>query len=236
MTEQNRTTLQEAIMKLPVYSPPSKCWDSINIGLDSPVQEVVLEQAVAKLPDYAPSPQNWSEITAALDAEASVPSFREALEGLPQYPPPDVVWESISKNINRPARRFHISFLTKAAAASALLIGLWWAWPSQGEGEGFSEAYAFTQETLNSDFNPEADWEQDKQLMQKAVQEFRRDPVAQRLPDYDLLLSEWSALKTAQKEIADMMDRYGKDARLVRQMTEIERERSGLIREMIAQI
>lgn len=236
MREHNQTTLQEALSKLPVYSPPVECWKEIDRALAGRAREAPLHRAIEALPGYAPSPKTWENISAGLAAEASAQMLQQALQDLPRYSPPKKTWEGIQEKIDRPARRIYWPALAKVAAAAALLTALWWTWPAGNSTDQASASYAYTQETTDSPFYPEADWEQDDQLMQKAVQAFRRDPVAQQLPEYELLLAEWSALKTAQEEVKNMMERYGKDARLVRQMTDIERERSGLIREMIAQI
>lgn len=236
MTEQNRPTLKEALSKLPVYGPPAGGWKSIDRELSIKRQEKPLHQAVAGLPEHAPSPHNWKNIEAILNADASEAALQQALAELPQYTPPGKVWEGVSENINRPAQRFRLTALARMAAAIALLLGLWWAWPAPSGSEPMSETYAYAQERITGAFTPEADWEEDHQLMQIAVQAFRKDPVAQQLPEYEVLLDEWAALKAAQEEVAAMMERYGKDNQLVRQMSKIERERTGLIREMIAQI
>ena len=72
--------------------------------------------------------------------------------------------------------------------------------------------------------------------MQQALTAFKKDPTARTLDEYPDLLSEWQELSDAREEITRIMERYGNDARLVRQLSEIERERSRLLRNMIAQI
>ncbi|MEQ8704587.1 MAG: hypothetical protein RIC19_11750 [Phaeodactylibacter sp.] len=235
MTEQNRNTLEKALSQLPVYTPPDECWQEIGQELSAQLQEAPLQEALDALPAYAPPFQNWMHIADALDADAAEQPLREALSELPQYAPPEYVWAGISRELRPSARRIALKMMARVAAAIALLIGLWWAWP-QEDAEPAHTSYAYARETIDGAFGHEADWGQADQLMQRAVQTFRRDPVARQLPTYELLLSEWADLQAAQEEISDMMDRYGKDAQLIRQMSKIEKERSGLIREMIAQI
>lgn len=235
MTEQNRTTLKEALSRMPVYAPPAKCWQEIGRELDKDAREASLHAALNELPDYAPPSQNWARIADTLEADAAEQRLKDAISKLPQYTPPTEVWTAIKHEIKLPARRIKLMMLTRAAAAIALLLGLWWAWPQQ-EAAPLQATYTYDQQTTNAQFTSIEDWGQADALMQKAVNEFREDPVARQSPAYNLLLSEWEDLKAAQQEVAEMMERYGKDAQLIRQMSEIEKERSGLIREMIAQI
>jgi hypothetical protein len=235
MTEQNRTTLKDALSRMPVYAPPAECWQEIGRELDEDAREAPLKSALNELPGYAPPPQNWARIADTLEADAAGQRLRDALSKLPQYAPPAELWPAIEQGIRPPALRVRMTVLARAAAAIALLIGLWWAWPQQ-EAAPLQATYTYDQQTTNAQFASIEDWGQADALMQKAVNEFREDPVAKQLPTYELLLSEWADLKDAQEEVAKMMERYGKDAQLIRQMSEIEKERSGLIREMIAQI
>ncbi|MCI4651736.1 hypothetical protein [Phaeodactylibacter sp.] len=235
MTEQNRTTLKDALSRMPVYAPPAKCWQEIGRELDKDAREDTLHAALNELPDYAPPSQNWARIAETLEADAAEQRLKDALSKLPQYAPPAETWTAIEQEIRPPARRIKLMVVARAAAAIALLVGLWWAWPQQ-EAAPLRATYSYDQQTTNAQFASIEDWGQADALMQKAVDEFREDPVAKQLPAYELLLSEWADLKGAQEEVAKMMERYGKDTQLIRQMSEIEKERSSLIREMIAQI
>ena len=194
MSEQNRTTLKDALSRMPVYAPPAKCWQEIGRELDKVAAEAPLHSALHELPAYTPPSMVWARITDTLEADTSQQQLTEVLA-----------------------------------------LGLWWAWPQPDEAP-LQATYTYDQQTTRAQFASIEDWGQADALMQKAVNEFREDPVAKQLPTYELLLSEWADLKDAQEEVAKMMERYGKDAQLIRQMSEIEKERSGLIREMITQI
>lgn len=235
MSEQNRTTLKDALSRMPVYAPPAKCWQEIDRELDKVAAEAPLHSALHELPSYTPPSMVWARITDTLEADTSQQQLTEVLAKLPQYAPPAKVWTAIEGGIRPPARRFQLMMLTRAAAAIALVLSLWWAW-SQPDEAPLQATYTYDQQTTRAQFASIEDWGQADALMQKAVNEFREDPVAKQLPTYELLLSEWADLKDAQEEVAKMMERYGKDAQLIRQMSEIEKERSGLIREMITQI
>lgn len=235
MTERNRKTLKNTLSRLPVYTPPAACWQEIEWELDKNARETPLQSALNELPGYAPPPQNWARIADTLEADAAEKRLKDALSKLPRYAPPAEAWTAIEREIRPPARRIKLMMLARAAAAIVLLLGLWWAWPQQ-DVVPLQTTYTYDQQATEVPLAPEADWEQADALMQRAVNEFRDDPVARQSPAYNLLLSEWEDLKAARQEVAEMMERYGRDARLIRQMTEIEIERSGLIREMIAQI
>ncbi|MBV6653753.1 MAG: hypothetical protein KI786_08360 [Mameliella sp.] len=235
MTELNRNTIEDAIEQLPVYAPPAACWGEISQELDRFSQGSNLRSSIQALPEYAPPASNWQQIAATLDQDRQEAPLKEAIQSLPEYSPPERVWNEINREL-RPNRLKPVYVvLARVAAVMALAITGWWA--LKGDYSAPTETtYAYAEETVERSFEAVADWEDANQAMQFAVQEFKQDPVAQQLPAYSLLLSEWDELQSAKAEIKDMMDRYGADAQLIRQMSKIEKDRSGLVREMIAQI
>ncbi len=63
-TEQNYSTLRDAIDRLPQYEPEPTLWQRINNQLDN---EFIFEDAVRTLPTYAPPAAVWERIETDLE-------------------------------------------------------------------------------------------------------------------------------------------------------------------------
>lgn len=194
-----------------------------------------LRDALKQLPQYDPPEQSWRQIAAKLDKEEREATLKDALGRLPSYSPPSKVWEAIEGGLKqtekaRPHRfRLHRLFLPAAAAGIAVLTA-WFLLRPTGE-QGMKTTYAFEVIRANTALL-ENDWDEDEKAMQAVVEQFRGDPFAQRQEQYSRLLEEWRELEEARAEVKAIMKLYGKDARLIRQVGEIERERSRLARAM----
>lgn len=220
-------TLQEALGRLPSHEPPAALWPAIAQALEQQAADTVLREALQALPQHKPPPAVWQEI-----------NWRQALAQLPQHEPPASVWANIAGSLEQPQRAtgrlIKLGWLARAAAAVLLAASIWWAWPSSGEAAAIS--YAASSEAADEAIDKPIDWNADSEVMEEAVALFRKDPLAKTLPVYTDWLSAWEELAGAQQEVTEMMQRYGRDARLLRQLGKIERERSALLRQMIAKI
>ncbi|HQU59237.1 MAG TPA: hypothetical protein PLU64_08575 [Saprospiraceae bacterium] len=198
----------------------------------------VLKAAIRQLPAYRPPDTVWGDIEAALGQMEQEQALREALAQLPAYSPPESLWETIEAelpDVNRKAPRLRaISWASAAAAAVVLLSIAWFLWPSPDS--PFEVSYAYETTTGSNPTLFENDWDEDEPALKKAVDQFSQDPVARQDPAYQSLLVEWKELNEAKAEVVEIMERYGKDGRLIRQLSEIERERSALAKQMVIQI
>ncbi len=192
-----------------------------------------LKEALQKLPQYAPPPSVWEEVGQALDKERPL---RQAIRQLPAYSPPPSVWETIEESLEKkqPQRTWLVPIRAWAAAASvALLLGAFFLWPDGDPALKIEYAYEQTAEhtgLLNND------WDEDEALIRTVSREFSQDPVTRRHPEYHSMLEEWEELGDARTEIKDMIELYGKDARLIRQLVKVEQERSDMIQKMAAEL
>ena len=84
----------------------------------------------------------------------------------------------------------------------------------------------YTYEIENNHGLVENDWDEDEDALKTVVEQFSRDPLTKRQDQYNDILEDWRNRREAKAEIREMMDRYGKDARLVRQMG---RDRTGTV-------
>jgi hypothetical protein len=193
-----------------------------------------LQAALRQLPQYGPRPGIWEGIAAELERDQREQPLRQALAGLPRYAPPDDLWPRIAAELPRRSGPRILPWAAAAAAALALLLVFFFLRPS--EQDDLNYAYVFqTEEAPPSGFFTQ-DWEEDQADLQAVAARFAEAPVAQVNPDYLLWREEWAELNQAKAEVVAMMQRYGRDGSLIRQLAAIERERSALARKMAAQI
>ena len=205
-TEYNRNTLKEALGRLPQYQPPGNLWGQIEAELAREEKEQVLKDALHRLPSYAPPPTIWEAVEAGLEKEQERQAPRFRLRRL--------IWPA-------------------AAASIAALVAWFVFYPSEDAGLQAVYTYEIEKTTPGLFDN---DWDTDEDALETVVEQFSRDPLAKRQDQYKDILEDWRELQEAKAEIREMMEMYGKDARLVRQMGEIERERSKLARAMATAI
>lgn len=196
-----------------------------------------LKEAIRQLPVYSPPPSVWAGIEAELEARELEKPLQEAIAKLPAYQPPETVWLSIQAELQvsgaRRPRRMRYLPLAAAAAAVLFIIALF-LWP---EPDGrLAVSYAHTTASAPGEGLYKPDWNADEPAMEQLIAAFSQDPLALQSPEHQSLLGEWKELNEARAEVLSFMERYGRDGRLIRQLGEIERERSALAREMAARI
>lgn len=187
-----------------------------------------LQEALSRLPQYRPPDELWGQIESEL-------SRKETLGRLPSYSPPPAVWEAIETGLEKEKEtappRFRLRRLAwPAAAASIAALVAWFMFYPPGDA-GPQAVYTYETGKANLELLAN-DWDADDESLKTVVEQFSRDPIAQRKEQYAEILEDWKELQEAKAEIKEVMELYGKDARLVRQMSEIERERSKLARAM----
>jgi len=228
------SSLHEALEQLPVHSPPAAAWERIEGRLAVELSADKLQNALQQLPNYQPPKAVWDNIEQSLESEAAL---KAGLQQLPEYEPPAKVWEAIAQKLPREEVRPIVkmrTWMARAAAIAALIVGTWYFWPR--DYAAIQAAYTHQTTQAGSAWTATMDWSTDEAAIQQAVSTYKQDPLAQNQDNYEQLLEEWEELNEAKAEIADIMDRYGKDARLIRQMGEIERERSSVLRKMVREI
>ncbi|HMQ48112.1 MAG TPA: hypothetical protein PKA00_12030 [Saprospiraceae bacterium] len=188
-----------------------------------------LVQALQQLPEHAPPASLWEDIVLTLEQESWM---EEKLADLPVYAPPASIWENIEKDLDRPAvkKRYLLPqrWVAAAAAVLLLLLSTWWMMSPKATEQ---VSLAYEQEQMDMDLL-EADWEQDEPDIQMVVQRFQKSIHHELHPEKALLETEYQELDEARQEILLMMERYGKDAALIKQLSEVERERSKVVRKM----
>lgn len=199
----------------------------------------ILQEAISKLPKYEAPPSIWSNIEEALIAEEQDQQITATIPQLPSYKAPASIWENIESTLdkapvsgNRPTLFIRLGRL--AVAASFLGFAIWIGWqqfaPSQED-----YAIVYTEEEV-SDFNYELNLEEDEAAFSTMLTHFKTSIVAQQHEEYNTLLAEYEELNDAKKELTEMIDNYGKDPNIISQISDLEHERTKVIKKMAALI
>lgn len=198
-----------------------------------------LEEAVRQLPSYAPPPEVWANIEQALEIMTLERPLHEAIGQLPAYRPPAHLWAAIEAGLaaepaHRPGRMRALRWASAAAAATVLLLTAYFLVPTPDSQLKLS----YIRETADAPAQGlyHNDWDADEASLQQLAEQYSKDPVAKQQPEYSSILAEWQDLNDAKAEVVSFMERYGKDGQIIRQLAEIERERSALARQMAIQI
>ncbi len=194
-----------------------------------------LQHTLQRLPEYEPPAGLWDALEEALDAEEML---GESVRALPTYEPPAKVWENLEaaleqKPMLRPALRVAIFRRVMAAAAVGLvLLSAWWWFQTGNSSEG---QIAISQEKLDEQIRSSVQEEEDSafELVQTLCQS--RAPVCEQ-PEFKTLKSELDELTQAKESLRQALGQYGDDAGLAAQLIRIERERSGVLRQMMSMI
>jgi hypothetical protein len=194
-----------------------------------------LQRALQRLPEHEPPVGLWDALEEALDAEELL---SESVQTLPQYEPPAQVWENLEASLSeKPASRpvLRISIVRRAMAAAAVglvLLSAWWWFQTS---HSAAEQVVVSQEKLDEQIRASVQEEEDSafELVQTLCQS--RAPVCEQ-PEFKTLKSELDELTQAKKSLRQALGQYGDDSGLAAQLVRIERERSGLLRQMMSMI
>lgn len=196
----------------------------------------ILQKTIRSLPSFEAPPQVWHAIEQELNNHQKL---QDAIQTLPEYEAPAMVWKKIEENLeskiisipldNAGRRESNYRWLAIAAAVTVLIsAGVWFL--NTGETQENIQI-AITEETIYEQLLV-ADWKEDESIIQEVAQLFTQSKVAQNSLYYSDLLEEFEELETAKEEIEGMMKQYGKATDFIRQISEIELERSTLVKQM----
>ncbi len=194
-----------------------------------------LQQALQRLPQYEPPAGLWDALEESLDAEEQLAA---AAQTLPQYEPPAQVWKNLETALERnPATRPVLRVLIfrrlmAAAAVGLILLSAWWLFKTGTVG---AEQIVVSQEKLDEQIRASVQEKEDTafELVQTLCQS--RAPVCEE-PEFKTLKSELDELTETKESLRQALGQYGDDPSLAAQLVRIERERSGLLRQMMSMI
>ena len=191
----------------------------------------ILKDLIRQLPVYQPSDTLWDGIEQDLIAPAPLS------ERLPLYDPPAKVWEAIEASLEKPGRAGNglRRLLPWAAAAAAALAGLVWYFqpPPQPAAPAALVSMSYSRE-IADDALLLRDWEQEEDAFALAEKWCNTSPFTCTNPDMITLRTELDELTDAKMALEEALGKYGTDADLIGQLVKIERQRTVLLKKILA--
>jgi len=200
---------------------------------------MTLKKAVTQLPPYQPPDDIWL----ALDKELNL---QKGVHQLPKHQPPDLVWETIELNLVESASipiaigtisgstRSRLFWLKKLSIAASflLLIGIsWWAMNQST----VTKQFQYTKETIDATLL-EADWDEDGEALAQIEAICKAKIYTCALPEFQQLEQELAELNEAKSDLKQAIDNFGKDTQLIAKLSEVELERTTILKKMMANI
>lgn len=192
-----------------------------------------LSRAIAGLPVHDAPTQLWGEIERSLAGQERMQS---ALRNLQQHTPPPMVWENIEQALDgkaKPKRPFVYRMLrgsrawVAAAALCGLAVGTWWIINAEPPTK---TTFAYGEE-IQMQVGFAEDWNNEEDQIAFVMDKVERSPIADPL-EVKRLKNEFDELTDARAEVEDMLNRYGEDESLLKEVARIERQRSQVIMEL----
>lgn len=193
-----------------------------------------LERALEQMRTYEPPLGLWDQISAGMEeAGQDQQVLNEAVDRLPSYTPPVGVWNRLTRVLDQDTNRQKLQvvrrrqFMAWAAVVALLISATAWLWYEPGP----KVSLQYAQETVK-EFSAAQDWNLDEPTFAKM--EDLLSGVND--PEINQLRLEYEELSTAHQDVEAMLVSYGQDPQLIRQMADIERERTDIYRQIIEQI
>jgi len=195
----------------------------------------VLKKAILALPSYHPPEGLWHDIEHILDEEPSL-SLNTVIKDLRQYQPPTSVWNHISDYLDEPEVKkptllsiLSSSVLSRAAAVAFILVSGYLVltlFTTNGK-----EKVRYAEGVIQAPII-DIDYQEDEPMIQMVSQAFEESPVARQQKDYTQLKSALKELNEAKIVILEMLDSYGEDPQMIKELADIERSRTDVVMKM----
>lgn len=230
MEERHEKNLKDALRQLPHYRAPESIWDRIEQQME---QEAYLHQGIAELPVYAAPNGIWNRLEQQLEQEGYL---HQAIAALPVYTAPDQIWNSIENELNKGAKIRRLSSWSWSVAAGVAIVvtaalGIY-QW---GQTRGHI-SYAYSEEKA-APLNSPQDWDAAEADVQEVQSMFAHFCKYQSSNDEDCALErELKELNEAKAELKDVMARFGEDPDLIRELSDLEQDRSRVVKAMVEKI
>jgi hypothetical protein len=192
-----------------------------------------LKDALQRMRSYDPPSSSWSRLEGRLDEPLPVEDetpLERALVQLPGHTPPPDVWNKLNSELdkNQTAKRIRLKqrkqWLALAATLALVVSAAVWVFREPPP----KVTLQYGEETLQQ-FSLDIDWNLDEDIFVQleAYLDQTNDPTVNKLR------VEYEELSSAHSDVEKMLRSYGQDPQLVRQMAEIERERTDIYRQII---
>lgn len=184
----------------------------------------ILKQTITRLQEYTPPKEIWT----AIDTELG---FRNTINTLPNYTPKNEVWEQINQQL--PTKKVTVFSLKKWAIAATVLLCFsisFWLYHRPT-----TAPLQYAIENIDQQLF-EADWDEDESLFEEINAICQTKSYSCTIPEFQSLEKELNELNEAKSDLKQALNSFGKDTELISQLSEIELERTAVLKKMIATI
>ncbi len=202
--------------------------------MNQETNHTILKKAVTRLPLHQPPDAVWSAVDEALN-------LQKGIQRLPNHQPAELVWHSIEKNLVESASITLSSGSTRrllwtkkiSIAASFLLVSVmsWWAINKFSN----TNQFHYTQEIIDPQLLI-ADWDEDAEVFTQIEAICQTKNYACTAPEFQQLEQELQELNAAKSDLKQAIDDFGKDTQLIAKLSEVELERTLILKKMITHI
>jgi len=200
-----------------------------------------LNKAIEALPVYTADAVIWEQIEGVLEIQKKDEQVQELVPQLATYRAPKIVWENISTGLEQNSPPvYRIDWWSKSRkrlggiAVAITFLGVVGFLLNQSISEQ-SVQYVYDQEKLNPYLKAE-DWENDEAVFAEVVAQFERYTQIFKDPVNEQLKAEFQSLEEDRNELKTAIELYGKDYTLIRQLANLERTRTEVIKQMASKI
>lgn len=183
-----------------------------------------LSKSLRELPEYVPDARLWGSIQQKLQEGM----LHQALQSLPDYTPAPATWESISAKLPRKQSSFKWQYAASILLVMALSAA--WLW-NRGVGQQVDFSLETADLRLQSAGQPRTDLAY-QQLLAYCQTE---TSVCER-KEYRLLKDEYEKLEMASEQLSHAIGRYNTEPELVRQLNNVEKQKTAILNEMAKMI
>ena len=178
-----------------------------------------------KLPEYEPSDEIWNNIEAKLGEDG----LQQGIQHLPQYEPSAETWEQIEAELTPKIVPLFAWRWAAAAASVVLVIGLSWFYQSNSQPITYSQEVVNKKLLLQDSDNSDADYAM-------IVAYCQQQTYVCENPEFAVLKTELTDLQQASLDLKTAIGKYNTEPALIAQLTEIEQQKSEILRKMTAKI
>lgn len=214
MKELNKHILLEAIENLPKYTPKDQIWDGIELALDKEQAETDFQETIAELPNYSPPDFVWNQIESTLDEE-------------------ELMMDAGLEQETKVVRFNNWKKYASIAAAIALIISV--AIPFLTDTKASDVSISYSEEVIQDELMND-DWDADEDAFQMVMAQCKEMLLACEQAEFKILKEELEELNMAREQLKEAMGGYNTDTNLLAQLTQIELERSDVLKKMIDRI
>lgn len=123
MEERNRTSLEEALKRLPTYQPGKELWMQLSAVLP-------IDEQAKNTPPLSAPPAAWDKIEEELvynESEKNRLSLKEAIALLPLYQTPEYLWNGLRKALDQGAGKVRVLPMNRKSLSRVAAIAAVWA-------------------------------------------------------------------------------------------------------------